>query len=58
MEQAVLTSWFKGALSFPIPALLLNYLGQGAFLLTGAPIAGGKLFYSLVPLSLLYFEWI
>jgi len=27
-------------------------------LLTGAPIAGGKLFYSLVPLSLLYFEWI
>ena len=36
------------------PALLLNYLGQGAFLLTGAPIAGGKVFYSLVPASLLH----
>jgi len=35
------------------PALLINYLGQGAFLLSGAPIAGGKLFYSLVPSSLL-----
>ena len=27
------------------PALLLNYLGQGAYLLSGAPVAGGKLFY-------------
>jgi KUP system potassium uptake protein len=35
------------------PALLLNYLGQGAFLLGGAPVAGGKLFYSLVPATLL-----
>jgi KUP system potassium uptake protein len=31
------------------PALLLNYLGQGAYLLSGAPVAGGKLFFSLVP---------
>jgi len=31
------------------PALLLNYLGQGAYLLGGAPVAGGKLFYSMVP---------
>ncbi|MDR3495275.1 MAG: KUP/HAK/KT family potassium transporter [Ancalomicrobiaceae bacterium] len=38
-------SWF--ALVFP--ALMLNYLGQGAYLLSGAPIAGGKLFFSLVP---------
>jgi KUP system potassium uptake protein len=35
------------------PALLLNYLGQGAYLLSGAPAAGGKLFYSLVPAPLL-----
>jgi KUP system potassium uptake protein len=34
------------------PALLLNYLGQGAYLLSGAPVAGGKLFYSLAPLPL------
>ena len=36
------------------PALLLNYLGQGAYLLSGAPVAGGKLFYSLVPPGMLY----
>ena len=35
------------------PALLLNYLGQGAYLLSGAPAAGGKLFYSLAPEPLL-----
>ncbi len=43
-------SWF----AVVYPALLLNYLGQGAFLLTGTPVAGGKLLYSLVPESLLY----
>jgi KUP system potassium uptake protein len=41
--------WF-GAV---FPALLLNYLGQGATLLSGAPVAGGKLFYSLAPAPLL-----
>jgi len=35
------------------PALLLNYLGQGAHLLGGGPVAGGKLFYSLAPAPLL-----
>ena len=35
------------------PALLLNYLGQGAYLLSGAPLIGDNLFYSLVPSSLL-----
>jgi KUP system potassium uptake protein len=35
------------------PALLLNYLGQGAYLLSGNAIAGGNLFYSLVPAPLL-----
>jgi len=36
------------------PALLLNYLGQGAFLLAGKSHTSGKLLYSLVPQSLLY----
>jgi KUP system potassium uptake protein len=43
-------SWF----AVVFPALVLNYLGQGAYLLTGAPVAGGKLFYSLVPSSMLF----
>ena len=43
-------SWF----ALVYPALLLNYLGQGAYLLSGAPIVGGKIFYSLVPPALLY----
>jgi len=43
-------SWFV----IVYPSLLLNYLGQGAFLLGSAPLAGGKLFYSLVPHGLLY----
>src|ERR1700733_13595910 len=44
------TGWF----AIVYPALLLNYLGQGAFLLTGTPVAAGKLFYSLVPTPFLY----
>ena len=48
--RPIRASWF----AVVYPTLLLNYLGQGAFLLTGAPIAGGKLFYSLVPSSMLY----
>jgi KUP system potassium uptake protein len=44
------TSWF----TLVYPALLLNYLGQGAYLLSGEPILGGKIFYSLVPPALLY----
>ena len=42
-------SWFVVV----FPALLLNYLGQGAYLLGGAPVVGGKLFYNLVPAALL-----
>ncbi len=41
-------SWF----CVVFPALLLNYLGQGAYLLAGAPVAAGKLFYSLAPAPL------
>ena len=36
------------------PALLLNYLGQGAYLLSGAPVHFGNIFYSLVPTWALY----
>ncbi len=43
-------AWF--ALVFP--ALLLNYLGQGAHLMSGAPVPGNKLFFSLIPDPLLF----
>ena len=36
------------------PALLLNYLGQGALLASAAPVAGGQIFFSLVPRTMLY----
>ena len=38
-------SWFFVV----FPSLILNYLGQGAELLSGAPVAAGHLFYSLAP---------
>jgi KUP system potassium uptake protein len=43
-------SWF----AIVYPALLLNYLGQGAYLLGEAPVAGRNLFFSLVPAGMLY----
>ncbi len=36
------------------PALILNYMGQGAYMLSGQAIQGNNLFYSLVPAPLLY----
>jgi KUP system potassium uptake protein len=48
--QPIRASWF----AVVYPALLLNYLGQGAYLLSGKPVAGGKLFYNLVPQSMLF----
>jgi len=36
------------------PALLLNYFGQGAYLLGGAAVSGQNLFYSMVPGIALY----
>ena len=38
-------SWY----AVVFPAVVLNYLGQCAFLLTGAPVAGDKLFFALAP---------
>lgn len=48
--KPIRTSWF----AVVYPALLLNYLGQGAYLLGGESLAGGSLFFSLVPDGLLY----
>ena len=36
------------------PALLLNYLGQGAYLVGGEVIRGENIFYSMAPVQLLY----
>ena len=36
------------------PALLLNYLGQGAFLLSGETVIGQNIFYSTIPRLFLY----
>lgn len=44
-KSSIRLSWF--ALVFP--ALILNYLGQGAFLLGNQSIIQGNVFYSMVP---------
>lgn len=50
-KNPIRLSWFTVA----YPALMLNYLGQGAYLLSGNSIVEGNLFFSLVPKSLLIF---
>lgn len=47
--RPIRTSWF----AMVYPALLLNYLGQGAYLLSGVPVAAGNIFYGLVPNGML-----
>lgn len=49
-KKPIRLSWF----AVVYPALVLNYMGQGAYLLSGQPVEGGNLFYSMVPHSLLY----
>ena len=49
-RRPIQLGWF----TLVYPALLLNYLGQGAFLLGGEAIVEGNVFYSLVPRALLY----
>ncbi|HBB15648.1 MAG TPA: potassium transporter Kup [Syntrophus sp. (in: bacteria)] len=44
-RKAIQVSWY----SFVFPCLLLNYFGQGARLLDGAPIPNNNLFYALFP---------
>jgi len=48
--RPIRVSWF----AIVFPALLANYLGQGAYMLSGAPVVGGKLFYSMAPAPMLY----
>lgn len=43
-------SWF----GLTYPALMLNYFGQGAFLLSGQEPIAGNIFFSLVPKPFLY----
>ena len=47
--RPIRVTWF----SLVYPALLLNYLGQGAYAFGGGPVEGGHLFYALVPRSAL-----
>lgn len=44
-RKPIRISWF----GIVYPALILNYLGQGAYLLSGNKIIFGNVFYSLVP---------
>src|SRR5271166_5368174 len=49
-RRPIRLGWFAVA----FPALMLNYLGQGALMLGRPPAEGGQLFYSMVPQDLLY----
>ncbi|MEO8581565.1 MAG: KUP/HAK/KT family potassium transporter [Patescibacteria group bacterium] len=48
-RPAIRMSWFGLA----YPALILNYFGQGAFLLSGKEVLAENVFYSMVPQPLL-----
>lgn len=48
-KKPIKLGWF----SLVYPALILNYLGQGGFLLSGKEVIAENLFYSLVPSFLL-----
>ena len=43
--RPIRVTWF----TLVYPALMLNYLGQGAYVFGGGPVEGGHLFYALVP---------
>ncbi len=49
-KKPIRIGWF----AIVYPALLLNYLGQGAYLLSGNTVINGNIFYSLVPHAFLY----
>lgn len=48
-KKPIRLSWF----TLVYPALLLNYFGQGAFLLSGNEVLANNIFYSMVPKILL-----
>lgn len=43
-----------GWLFFTFPCLLLNYFGQGAYVMSDQQIVNGNIFYSMVPHNLIY----
>lgn len=49
-RKSIRVSWF----SLVYPMLVLNYLGQGAYLLSGNPLINKSIFYSMVPAWGLY----
>lgn len=48
-KKPIRLAWFV----IVYPALLLNYLGQGAYLLSGQAVEGRNIFYSMVPHAVL-----
>lgn len=44
-KKPIRTSWF----ALVYPALILNYLGQGAYILSGNSVVANNIFYSMVP---------
>jgi KUP system potassium uptake protein len=49
-RRPIRISWFY----LVYPALILNYLGQGAYLISGKAVLDGNVFYSMVPHFALY----
>ena len=48
-KKPIRTSWF----ALVYPALLLNYFGQGAYMLSGKTVIAHNIFYSMVPKMIL-----
>lgn len=49
-KKPIRLSWF----ALVYPALIMNYLGQGAFMLSGNPVIANNIFYSMVPKLFLF----
>jgi KUP system potassium uptake protein len=49
-KKPIRVGWFF----FVYPALLLNYLGQGAYLLSGKSLINQNIFFSMIPKTLLF----
>jgi KUP system potassium uptake protein len=49
-KRPIRQSWF----GVVYPALILNYLGQGAYVLSGAPVVNHNIFFSMIPEWALY----
>ncbi|MFZ2206145.1 MAG: KUP/HAK/KT family potassium transporter [Microgenomates group bacterium] len=49
-KKPIRISWF----SLVYPALVMNYFGQGAYMISGKTIVANNIFYSMVPKTLLF----